>query len=177
MEKLPLQQCASAFLETLFCSVKFNQDHNHSLTRFLHLSVDFRTHILSEPYFKHVHRAAWSEHSEKKTWSYLSCSWWILCKLLFFLFSFMIIFYVSLFYVYYTTATGLGSALEVCREYLKSIAAGCLHLSRVGPVFSRGSHLGNERWRVAWLGPARRHWYSACVLLHRQPIVMARSVG
>lgn len=60
-------------------------------------------------------------------------------------FSLMIIFYVSLFYVYYTTATGLGSALEVCRECLKSIAAGCLHLSRVGPVFSRGSHLGNER--------------------------------
>lgn len=47
----------------------------------------------------------------------------------------------------------------------------------LGMFFLRGSHLGNERWRVAWLRPARLHLYSACILLHRQPIVMARSVG
>lgn len=46
------------------------------------------------------------------------------------------IFYFFIFCVLLLpTAAGLGNALEVCREYLKSLAAGCLPQSSVGLFF------------------------------------------
>ncbi len=191
------QQSGSAFWGILLSLVKFDLDQYHIFVkfRFLDLPEDYRTHLLPRidthlnltvfEWLKYAatHLVGFNQWDETY-WYYSMCTVLLTvrikknhmillsCSLLFLLWCCFIFCLLQ-----FPTATGLGSAREVCREYLKSIATGCLHQSRVGLVLSRGSHLGNERWRVAWLRPARLHWYSACVLLHRQPIVMARSVG